>query len=135
MILAKRMTPDNKQVEETILSIGHQIYDGIRRKDAEFLRQFLADDFVQRGADGTEASKEEFLRAISEMPLDIGSVKGEHERVSVFGEVAIMTGVQVAEWRQSDDEHGVSSVAFVDVFTQRDQKWLLVLAFSSDSQG
>ena len=129
------MTSDNKQVEETILSIGRQIYDGIRRKDAEFLRQFLADDFVQRGADGTEATKDQFLRAISEMPFEIDSVKGEHERVSVFGEVAIMTGVQVAEWRQSDEEHGVSSVAFVDVFTRRDEKWLLVLAFSAELQG
>ena len=79
------MTPDTKQVEDTILSIGNQIYDGIRRKDARFLRQFLAEDFVQRGADGTEASKEEFLRAISEMPFEIVSVKGEHERVSLFG--------------------------------------------------
>ena len=128
------MTTDHQQVEETILSIGHQIYDGIRRKDAEFLRQFLADDFVQRGADGTEASKEEFLRAISEMPFEISSVEGEHERVSVFGEVAIMTGVQVADWRKSDEEHGVSSVAYVDVFTRRNEKWLLVLAFSAESQ-
>ena len=126
------MTPDNQRVEETILSIGHQIYDGIRRKDADFLSQFLADDFIQRSADGTEASKEEFLRAISEMPFELGSVKGEHERVSDFGEVAIMTGVQVAEWRLSDEEHGVSSVAFVDVFTRRDEKWLLALAFSSE---
>ena len=129
------MRSDNKQVEENILSIGHQIYDGIRRKDAGFLRQFLADDFVQLGADGTEASKDEFLRAISEMPFEIGSVKGEHERVSVFGEVAIMTGVQVAEWRQSDEEHGVSSAAFVDVFARRDDKWVLVLAFSAELQG
>ena len=129
------MTPGTKQVEDTILSIGNQIYDGIRRKDARFLRQFLADDFVQRGADGTEASKEEFLRAISEMPFEIVSVKGEHERVSLFGEVAIMTGVQLAEWRQSDEDHGLSSVAFVDVFMRRDKKWLLVLAFSAELQG
>src|SRR5688572_14793163 len=129
------MIPDNKQVEETILSIGHQIYDGIRRKDAGFLRQFLADDFVQRGADGTEASKEEFLRSISEMPFEIDSVKGEHERVSVYGNIAVMTGVQLAEWRQGDEENGVSSVAFVDVFTRRDEKWLLVLAFGVELKG
>ncbi len=126
------MTQDSEQVEETILWIGHQIYDGIRRKDANFLRQFLADDFIQRGADGTEASKEEFLRAISEMPVELSSVKGEHERVSFYGDVAIMTGVQRAEWRQSDTEHGISSVAFVDVFTRRDEKWLLVFAFGAD---
>ena len=129
------MSPHNNHPEEAILSIGHQMYDGIRRKDADFLRQFLADDFVQRGADGTEASKEEFLRAISEMPLEIGSIKGENERVSIFGEVAIMTGVQVAEWRMSANEHGISCTAFVDVFTRRNEKWLLVLAFSAELQG
>jgi len=128
------MIPDNKQVEETILSIGHQIYDGIRRKDAGFLRQFLADDFVQRGADGTEATKDQFLTAISEMPFELGAISGEHERVSVFGEVAIMTGVQVAEWRQSESDYGINRTAFADVFELRDGKWLLVLAFGADLQ-
>ena len=128
------MTADNKQVEETILSIGHQIYDGIKRKDAGFLRQFLADDFVQRGADGTEASKEEFLRAISQMPFEIRSVTGEHERVSVYGKLAVMTGVQIAEWRQDVTSAGINHAAFADVFELRDGKWLLVLAFGADLQ-
>lgn len=128
------MTPDNNQVKETILSIGHQIYDCIRRKDAEVLRQFLADDFVQRGADGTEATKDQFLRAISEMPFEIGSVSGEHERVSVYGNIAVMTGVQLAEWRQSETEHGLNRAAFADVFELRDGTWLLVLAFGADIQ-
>lgn len=128
------MSPDNKQVEETILSIGHQIYDGIRRKDAAFLRQFLADDFVQRGADGTEASKEEFLRAISEMPFEIDSVSGEHERVSVYGNIAVMTGVQLAEWRQNETQPGLNRAVFADVFELRAGNWLLVLAFGADLQ-
>ena len=129
------MTPDNKQVEETILSIGHQIYEGIRRKDAGFLRQFLADDFIQRGADGTEATKDQFLTAISEMPFELGSVSGEHERVSVYGNIAVMTGVQLAEWRLNETEYGLNRSAFADVFELRDGKWLLVLAFGVELQG
>ena len=128
------MTPDNKQVEETIVSIGHQIYDGIRRKDAGFLRQFLADDFVQRGADGTEATKDQFLSAISEMPFELGSVSGENERVSVYGNIAVLTGVQLAEWRQSKTEYGLNRAAFADIFELRDGNWLLVLAFGADLQ-
>ena len=128
------MTSDNKQVEETILSIGRQIYDGIRRKDAGFLRQFLAEDFVQRGADGTEATKDQFLTAISEMPFELGSVSGEHERVSVYGNVAVMTGVQLAEWRQNETQYGLNRAAFVDVFELREGNWLLVLAFGADLQ-
>ena len=128
------MSPDHKQVEEIILWIGHQIYNGIRRKDAEFLGQFLADDFVQRGADGTEATKDQFLSAISEMPFEVGSVSGEHERVSVYGNVAVMTGVQLAEWRQNETAYGLNRAAFTDIFELRDGKWLLVLAFGADLQ-
>lgn len=128
------MTADGNHVEETILSIGHQIYDGIRRKDTDFLQQFLADDFIQRGADGTEASKEQFLRAIREMPFEIDSVSGEHERVSVYRNVAVMTGVQLAEWRQSETQRGLNRAAYADVFELRDGKWLLVLAFGADLQ-
>lgn len=129
------MNSDNEQVEKTILAIGHEIYECIRRKDAESLRQFVADDFIQRGADGTEASKEDFLRAISELPVEMDSVSGENEHVSIYGDVGIMTGVQRAEWRQGDEVHGVSSVAFVDVFTRRGDTWLLVQAFGCEMPG
>ena len=129
------MNSDSNKVVETIMSIGHQIYDGIRRKDAEFLRPLLADDFVQRGADGSEASKEQFLRAITEMPFDISAVAGENERVSVYENIAVMTGVQVAEWRQSETEYGLNRAAFADVFELREGTWLLVLAFGADLQG
>ena len=123
-----------ESVEQTILTIGHEIYAAIQRKDADSIEQFLADDFVYRTADGTESSRTEFLRGIKEMPFELSSVTGEHERVSVYGDVAIMTGVQQAEWRQSETAHGLNSAAFVDVFTRRNQKWLLVLAFGVDLQ-
>lgn len=129
------MNSNNEQLEKTILAIGHQIYECIRLKDIESLSQFLAADFIQRGADGTEASKEEFLRAISDLPVQMDSVSGEHEHVSIYGDVAIMTGVQRAEWRQGDEVHGVSSVAFVDVFERRGETWLLIHAFGCEMPG
>lgn len=127
-------TQNTKSIEQTILSIGHKIYAAIQQKNADALEPFLADDFVYRAADGTETAKREFLRGISEMPFEISSVTGEHERVSVFGNVAVMTGVQKAEWRQSESVHGLNSVPFADVFELRDKKWLLVLAYGADLQ-
>jgi ketosteroid isomerase-like protein len=124
----------NDDIRQTILAIGREIYAAIQRKDADSLERFLANDFVHRGADGTEAAKEEFLRGIREMPFEINSVKGQHEKVFVYGNVAVMTGVQHAEWRQSEAAHGLNSVAFVDVFTLRDDRWLLVLAYGVELQ-
>ena len=119
-------------IEETILAIGQEVYRGIRLKDVESLSGYLADDFVQRRPDGSESNKEEFLRAISEMPVEVVSVSGEHEKVDVYGQVAVMTGVQRAEWRQGDEAKGISSGAFVDVFELRNGKWLMVLAYGVD---
>jgi hypothetical protein len=124
----------NQNVQQTILDIGREIYMAIQRKDAESLERFLADDFVHRSADGTETGRQEFLRGIREMPFMINSISGQHERVSFYGNVAVMTGVQNAEWRQSETEHGLNSVAFADVFELRDTKWLLVLAFGAELQ-
>ena len=118
-----------ESVEQTILGIGQEVFDAIRRKDAASLGRFLAEDFVHRGADGAEAGREEFLRNIGDMPVEVVSVRGEHLRVDVYGEVALMTGVQRAAWRQGGEAEGVSSVAFTDVFVRRGGRWLMALAY------
>ena len=122
-------------VERIILGIEQEVFDAIRRKDVGELGRFLAPDFVHRGPDGAESGKEDFLRGVAAMPVEVVSVRGEHERVSVYGEVAVLTGVQRAEWRQGDAAEGVSSVAFTDVFALRGGEWLLVLAYGVELQG
>ena len=114
--------------EQIILGICREVFEAIRRKDVVSLSRFLADDFVQRGSDGSESGKEGFLSGIETMPLEVISVDGEHLRVSVYGDVAVVTGVQHAAWKQ-DSAEGISSVAFTDVFTLRGGSWLMVLAY------
>ena len=121
-------------IEEIILGIEQEVFTAIRQKDVDSLGRFLAQDFVHRGPDGSEADKEEFLRSISAMPVEVVSIRGEHQKVNIYGEVAVLTGVQRAEWRQGDVAEGVSSVAFTDVFALRSDRWLMVLAYGVDLQ-
>jgi len=128
-------TPDRhvaQNVEQVILGIGQEIFSAIQRKDAESFSRFLADDFVHRSRDGSATGKTDFLRGISELPVEILSISGENEKVDVYGEVAVATGVQRAEWRQADGVEGISLGAFTDVFSRREGKWLLVLAYNVD---
>jgi hypothetical protein len=122
-------------VEQIILGLGQEVFNAIRHKDVGALGRILSDDFTHRAADGSETGRDDFLRGIGDMPVEVTSVRGEHLRVSVYGEVAVMTGVQRAEWRQGDEAEGVSSVAFVDVFALRGGRWLMVLAYGADLQG
>lgn len=123
------LDPDEAS-EQIILGIEQEIFTAIRQKNVLSLGRLLADDFVHRAPDGSELTKEVFLRNISAMPVEVSSIEGEHQRVDTYGEVAVLTGVQRAEWRQGDGAEGVSSVAFTDVFRFRDDRWLLVFAYS-----
>lgn len=123
--------PDEENIKQTILAIGQEVFAAITKKDVASLALFLAEEFIHRSVDGSESGKEEFLRSIREMPLEVMSIRGEHEDVRVYGEVAVMTGVQHAEWRQGDAS-GISSVAFADVFIKHNAGWLMVFAYGVD---
>jgi ketosteroid isomerase-like protein len=121
-------------VEQTILRIEEEVFAAIQKKDADSFSRFLADDFIYRTPDGSDLKKDEFLRNISSTPVQIVSVRGEHQKVRVFGDVAVLTGVQRAKWRQGDETEGVSSVAFTDVFALREGSWQMVLAYGVELQ-
>ncbi len=122
----------DETAEQAVHAVGQEVFTAIRLKDVASLRRVLADDFVHRAPDGAEAGREEFVAGIAAMPVEVTAVAGEHLKVSVYGDVAVMTGVQRARWRQGDEAEGVSSVAFADVFALRDGRWLMVLAFGVD---
>jgi ketosteroid isomerase-like protein len=113
---------------ESILRLEREIMDYIRAKDTRSLERLLTADFVYR-TPGAELSRADFLKGIASVPGRIISVEGEGLRVSVYGETAILTGVQHARVRADDgsEQEGVS--AFTDVFVKQRGRWRLALAF------
>jgi ketosteroid isomerase-like protein len=61
--------------------------------------------------------------------MEIRAVRGEDLKVNVYGETAILTGVQLAEVRTPEGNLEESAVAFTDVFVSREGQWLMVLAY------
>lgn len=115
--------------EQIVLALGREVFTAIRDKDLASLERILAEDFIHRSADGAESGRDMFLQGIADIPLEMTSVSGEHLHVSLYGSVAVMTGVQHAAWRQEAGSEGMSSVAFADVFALRNSQWRMVLAF------
>jgi ketosteroid isomerase-like protein len=115
--------------EEAILQLEREIMQAIKSKDATALEPMLADDFTYRTHFGAEATKPEFLQSIASFPVEILSLRGEELRVNVYGEIAILTGVQRAEARAPEGQPEESAVAFTDVFVRTDGRWLMVLAY------
>ena len=123
------MTIPTNAAAATILQIASDIMTAIRNKDAATLEPMLADEFIYRTHFGAEADRTEFLTSIASMPQEILAIRGEELKVNVFGETAILTGVQLAEARPLEGEAEESVVAFTDVFVRREGRWLMVLAY------
>jgi|SRR5882672_6117481 len=117
------------ELVEAILQLERDIMTAIKDKDAATLEPMLADDFIYRTHFGAEANKAEFLKSIASFPVKILDLRGEELKVNVYGDVAILTGVQLADAQAPEGEMEKSAVAFTDVFARRDGRWLMVLAF------
>ena len=122
-------TNDNTEAVEAILQIQRDIMAAIKSKDAKSLEPILAEEFTYRTHFGAEADKRAFLETIASFPIEILSLSGGELKVNLFGETAVMTGVQYAEARPPEGEPEQSAVAFTDVFVRRDGRWLMVLAY------
>ncbi|MGH9875477.1 MAG: nuclear transport factor 2 family protein [Pyrinomonadaceae bacterium] len=120
---------DLEAADAEVLAIEQEIMAAIRKKDAGALGPMLADDFCYRTHFGAETDKSGFLQSIVSTPFEILSLHGEELNVNVYGETAILTGVQIAEARPPEGEKEESVVAFTDVFVRRDGRWLMVLAY------
>ena len=122
--------PINADAENTnILAIEREIMAAIRNKDAAALEPLLGDEFCYRTHFGAETDKAGFLQSVVSTPFEILSLHGEELNVNVYGDTAVLTGVQIAEARPPEGETEESVVAFTDVFLRRDGRWLMVLAY------
>jgi hypothetical protein len=122
--------PTNDEVaDEEVLAIEREIMAAIRQKNVAALEPMLAADFCYRTHFGAETDKAGFLQSVTSSPFEILSLHGEELNVNIYGETAIITGVQIAEARPPEGEKEESVVAFTDVFVRRDGRWLMVLAY------
>jgi ketosteroid isomerase-like protein len=126
----RRMTDASqpRRTVEAVLRLERETMDAIRAKDAKALGRILADDFVYRTPDA-ELSRADFLKNVTSLPGSIHSVEGTNLRVSVYGETAVLTGVQRAVLRTEDGAEHASTVAFTDIFVRRRGRWRLALAY------
>jgi ketosteroid isomerase-like protein len=118
---------EQQQWVDEVLRLERETMDAIRDRDAKKLERILFDDFVYRSPEG-EVGRADFLKNINALPGRILSVEGKDLRVRLFGETAVLTGVQLTVVRTDDGKELESIVAFTDIFVRRERRWRLALA-------
>jgi ketosteroid isomerase-like protein len=126
--LAEKLT----KTQEAILQVEKEIFTAVKNQDTKTLEGILTDDFVYRSPGNQEVAREDFLKLSASFPFKIVSVWGEEMKVNVYGNTAVLTGLQLAKTLDSDGKEKTSAVMFTDVFVKRKGKWMLSLAHAVD---
>jgi len=107
---------------EQLIDISEQLASAISRRDVAAVRGFLADGFVQRLVGEKAVDTETFLANITRIPGDILFVKVEQLTVDIWGDSAIVTGIQQARL-EIDGSVVNDRRAFVDWFVKENGDW------------
>jgi ketosteroid isomerase-like protein len=122
-------TDNTAETVELLLKLERDIMNAIESKNSATLAEMVRDDFTYRTHFGAAATKAQFLQSIASFPMEIISIGGEELNVDVYGETAILTGVQRARARAPEGQPEESMVAFTDVFVKTNGQWLMVMAY------
>jgi hypothetical protein len=108
--------PDQRE----ILLIQEQFWKALKTRDAFLLETILAPTFVGRSPGESDQTMEEFITLLTAFPSSISEIAGEAMEVPVFGEIAVLTGVQGARLQLPDGKVRRSHVMLSNVFRQEE---------------
>jgi len=122
------------EAQQALLLLEEEIFTAVKNRDTDALERVLTDDFVYQSP-GRQVARDDFIKLCAAFPYEIISIQGEDLSVNVYGDVAVVTGLQIAKTAGGEGEKEKSTVAFTDVFVKQKGKWMLSLAHAVDLAG
>ena len=124
--------------EQELVDLEKHLFDFVRAKNSKDIEPWIAEDFSFSDAAGAEMTREQFLDNVKNFPGNIDWLSADNMRIRVFGNVAVVTGVQQRRVSQGDVDlvakpggppPVTTNSAFTDVFRRRGSDWELVQRF------
>ncbi len=110
-------------VEQQLLQLEHDWSMAWQKRDAAFLQKLFADEYLGTSSDGLVFDKAGDLANLPKS--EVASFKLEDMKVHVYGNTAVVTGVNTNQGKfNGKDVSG--SYRFTDVFVMRDGRWQVV---------
>ncbi|MEO8286032.1 MAG: nuclear transport factor 2 family protein [Chloroflexota bacterium] len=117
---------------ECVIQAQYTFWDALKNKDREAFELVLAEDFVSRSPDEPDQARSEFIKALTSFPALVVSVRAENLDVHIFGETAVLSGVQVARIQFVNMDEINNRVAITNLFRLEDEQWRMVFAHAID---
>ena len=114
------------------MELERQFLEGIRERNIDKLEAILAPDFLYVSPRKRDLRRPEFLNQVKSSTQEIEWLGAEEMKIHMYGETAVITGIQNAQVRSEKAGLQSSDSSFTDVFRRRQGRWELVLSFRAD---
>ena len=115
----------NAATERDLLKIQGEWAAARVRRDVPFLERLYASEFRVQSMDGTVVERAVDIANFASGDLKPEYVRDEEMRVSVYGETAIVTGIENVGGTYKG-HFGEYSLRFTNLYVRRDARWQLV---------
>ena len=124
------MTDDllSNNATQAVLQCQQQFWLALQHKDAELFMQVLAADFVCQSPGEADQDQSTFITALTSIPLTILDVKGEAIAIRIVGDVAILSGMQIAQMRLPNREMIAERLVLTNIFQHKNGRWEMIFA-------
>jgi ketosteroid isomerase-like protein len=113
---------------QRVIECQRLFWQALQSKDEVLLAGVLADDFVCHSPNQAPQARAAFIATIAAMPIAVEDVAAEQLAIRVFGDIAVLTGVQVAQFRLPDGSLAQERLALTNIFRFAGERWRMVLA-------
>jgi ketosteroid isomerase-like protein len=110
---------------QEVIAAQQAFWDALKRKDAALYNTILTADFVSIG--NPNQSRSEFIKTLTSFPVEIISVEGDDLQVHIFGNIAILTGLQRAQLRLPSGKMATETLAINNIFRHENNHWRMAL--------
>jgi ketosteroid isomerase-like protein len=115
---------------ETLKQLERDWAVAIKAGDGEQVGRILGDDWVEVSNDGRKLTKEHLITGVKSGRVKVESIDFGPMDVKVLGDVAVVQGSHV-ETSTKNGQRISGEVVWMDVFANRDGKWVVVRSQSA----
>lgn len=121
-------TDPNENPHGAVRQAQQQFWAALQSKDRQAFERLLADDFVSRSPGQPNQGRTAFIDTLTGFPAQVRWVSSENLEVHVWGEIAVVTGVQTAQLEWADGQLRANVIAITNVFQRQQGYWIMKLA-------
>ena len=115
-------------MNDEVLRIQQTFWQALKTKDKALFESVLAEGFVSRSPEQADQDRAAFIHTLTGFPITVADVGSGNLQVHVFGDTAVISGVQAAKLRMPGGSSVTQRIAITNVLQKVDGAWRIVFS-------